>query len=95
MTATFYRNLSDADRRLIKNTTYNVLHHVFGANNKDTMWSCFSGNKEELAPARYQPEKCYVACNAKATNDFADRHYLAYLVNIFPRPMLKAWFEDR
>lgn len=38
--------------------------------------------------------RCFVSCNAKATNDYADRQVLAYLINRFYHPKLKNFFTN-
>ena len=37
---------------------------------------------------------CFVSCNARATNDYSDRHALAYCYNVYHHPMLRGLFED-
>ena len=39
--------------------------------------------------------RCFVSCNAKATNDYADRQILAYLINRFYNPLIKSMFWDK
>ena len=38
---------------------------------------------------------CFLACNARATNDYGDRGVLAYLFNMFPNPYIKRYFESK
>lgn len=37
---------------------------------------------------------CFVPCNARASNNYKDRWALAYCVNMYFNPMLRAFFED-
>lgn len=37
--------------------------------------------------------KCFVPCNARATNNFKNRWALAYCVNMYFNPMMKGFFE--
>ena len=39
-------------------------------------------------------KKCFVPCNAIATNMYRERWVLAYCMNLFMQPMIKGWFED-
>ncbi len=39
--------------------------------------------------------RCFVPCNARATNDFADRDILMYLVNRFPDPEIAKFFGKK
>lgn len=38
---------------------------------------------------------CFLSCNARATNDYADRSVLAYVFNLFPNPFVKRYFENK
>ena len=38
---------------------------------------------------------CFVSCNARATNDFADRDILMYLVNRYPDPEIGKFFSKK
>ena len=55
---------------------------------------------EEMEAMKADPEcrdkalnklRCFVACNARATNDYDDRRILAYMVNRFYQPQVKKW----
>jgi hypothetical protein len=39
--------------------------------------------------------RCWVASNARATNNYADRHVLAYAFNLNPNPEIIKYFSDR
>ena len=39
--------------------------------------------------------QCFVSCSCRATNDYADRNMLAYLVNRFYNPLIKGMFRDK
>lgn len=39
--------------------------------------------------------KCFVPCNARATNQYKDRSVLAYLCNIFLNPFVKRYFSNK
>lgn len=39
--------------------------------------------------------RCFVSCNAKATNDYYDRQVLAYLINRFYNPLIQDMFRDK
>lgn len=93
-TSTWYERATDEELSVVKNACYNVLRNIWHAKTRDTIWSCFNKKKSSVAPDRYTMETCFVPCNAKAVNDFRDRHYAAYLLNVYCRPMVKAWFQD-
>lgn len=57
--------------------------------------------KQLTADDKKLPEKelnklrCFVPCNARATNDFADRTVLLYLINRYLNPEIKKYFAKR
>lgn len=54
--------------------------------------------EEKHSNQREEIEKklsCFLSCNAKATNDFADRSVLAYCVNLFLNPYIKKYFSNK
>lgn len=36
--------------------------------------------------------RCWIACNARATNSYSDRHVLAYMLNLNPNPEVSKYF---
>lgn len=48
--------------------------------------------------ARKQAEEktqCYVSCNSRATNNFADRDILAYMINLFPPEYIARYYTAK
>lgn len=90
-----------ANEKLIKqvqDNTYNFFRNKMKARAADCLWTCYkeihptTGDGDKGDAVRVYPrgyKKQYVSCNAKATNNYKDRHYLAYLINLFPMPTLK------
>lgn len=39
--------------------------------------------------------KCFLPCNARATNDYADRCVLVYAMNMYCNPYVKRYFENK
>ena len=93
----WYGNTTNIDdtRKLLDNYFKNVVK----ASAKDRLWSCYTtytnGTPEQtienihkkIGNKRY--DKQWLAFNTKATNNFADRHNIAYMVNIHYKPALK------
>lgn len=73
--------------------TYNVLHHRFNAVGGDCMWTTFKEQQKVFAVNGYK--KCFLSYNARATNAYRDRHYLAYCVNVYFHPVLKRYFQSQ
>ena len=47
----------------------------------DRMWTCYADERVDAPTNGYAHS--YLPFNAKGTNEFADRHYLSYPVNVF------------
>ena len=88
----------------IQDNAYNFFRNKMKARATDCLWTCYKeirpvsdddtrGEAVRVSPRGYK--KQYVACNARATNDYKDRHYLAYLINLFPQPELKNFINAR
>ena len=57
------------------------------------MWTTFEKNKTLLKNKGYS--KSFLACNARATNEYMDRVSVAYLCNRYFNPILKGFFLDQ
>lgn len=87
---TWLRGRPDKTLSEISRTTMNVLQNRFKANGSTTMWSCIKAFEDELCPKGFK--KAYIACNARATNEYRDRCHLAYLRNIYMTPTLHQFY---
>ena len=71
---------------------YNVFHNYCSALSGQTMWSVLQKYQEHIDTRRYNDD--YVACTCRATNDYKNRIYLAYLRNIFMQPYLARYYRE-
>lgn len=76
----------------MRKNIYNVFKNRFGGKSDENMWTCFKTFQKYLAGGGYT--KGFVSCNARATNEYADRTCLAYCVNIFLDPDIAGYFRD-
>ena len=76
---------------LAKNT-YNFLRHECHAHSGNCLWSTFSSMKKKCWINGFASGFC--ACNARATNEYKNREYLAYLVNVYEHPYVVKWFAQ-
>lgn len=80
-----HRKKNDPDIKSIQNNLNN-----FRVQNKfrseQVLWTCVYRFKDMIEVDGYK--KSFLAVNAKGTNDYADRTYIAYIANIFMNPML-------
>ena len=88
----------------VQDNAYNFFRNKMKAQATDCLWTCYKeirpsdGDGEKGDAMRVYPrgyKKQYVSCNARATNNYKDRHYLAYLINLFPLPSLKNFINAR
>lgn len=77
----------------IKNNLQNYCRNIIKANSNDVMWTCHKSNKKKLAGSGYT--KGFIACNARATNDYKDKTCLMYALNWFENPELVKFFKQR
>lgn len=77
----------------VKNAVYNYFNNVLKSKAVDCMWTTYKNVQETLKGKGYT--KGFVAHNARATNDYAHKTNLAYLVNRFLPPGLVHYFKSR
>lgn len=77
----------------IQRNLYNLFRHKYDADSKDILWTTFKDAKHRLKGKGYT--NGFISCTARATNDYKNRHYLAYCVNIFFHPEIKKFFSSR
>lgn len=56
------------------------------------MWSVYADYKEKIVSCN---DNSFVEVNARATNRYRDRRYLAYMVNLFPSPIYYNFFQEK
>ena len=82
------RNFPDIKR--IKANAENVVRQRWGAISSEILWSTFKDQKKKLSGRGYT--KSFLEYNAKATNEYRNRKYLIYLVNVFFLVNIKNFF---
>lgn len=73
---------------------HNMIDNFFrrqSAQKDDRMWATFSKYSFLIGGSRYKTQ--HLASNTKGTNRYSNRHYLAYLVNVFIDPLISGWIE--
>lgn len=74
----------------LSDSTYNYFRNIIKTKSSENMWTTFQDYKEKIKGKGFT--KGFVACNARATNDYADKIGLAYLVNRYINPLIKNFF---
>lgn len=85
----FDRSYQEPDQRplmILKNNLYNVFRQ-FDSGAEDKMWTTLNKYRSVLKGKGYA--NGFITFNKRATNDFADRHCLAYCLNVFMQPWIK------
>lgn len=88
----YANNTKTAIMAQLKNNIVNLFRNVLSSASGDVIWTTFKDFKSELSGKGYT--KGFLPINARATNLYKDRRYLAYLVNVFFNPMVKGFFQD-
>lgn len=71
----------------LKQNMCNLFVNVYKGDSNLKMWSTFKDYKDYLKGKGYT--KSFIAFNKRATNDFADRKYLAYCLNVYMQTWAK------
>jgi hypothetical protein len=79
--------------KLLKKTIYNYFHNIVKSKSDLNMWTTFATFRGRLKGSGYT--KGFVSCNSRATNQYASKHYLVYMVNRFESPIIVNYFYSR
>lgn len=92
LSAAWFKKAQEEDGRpkieVLKANIYNVFR---GVDARDKMWTTLNRNRHLLKGKGYS--NGFVPYNKRATNDFADRHYLAYCHNVYAHPWMKNYIQ--
>ncbi len=86
------RKNDESINQLFRNA-YNFLHNKCHATVNETLYTTYKSIAVNNPLRGYK--KAYLSCTTMATNEFRDRQYLAYLVNIFENPAVTQFFKER
>lgn len=70
----------------------NVFKNVFGCSARESLWTTFKAHEQKLSGKGYSSG--FIPYNLRASNRYADRKYLAYCVNNFPRPWECKYYRE-
>lgn len=76
-------DVNDQLRRNLKN----VMHNRWKAKKDDRFFTCISSNEKKIADKSFKGE--WLGFSTKATNDYREKHHIAFLMNVFMQPYLK------
>lgn len=78
-------------KQLQKNT-YNYFTNKTKTKARDNMWVTFKTNRTNITGKGYA--KGFVSLGTRATNDYVNKHSMAYCANIFLNPMIEHFFNQ-
>lgn len=91
-------NWYDGERRKGGKSIVNLARHIRNApkniykcSAKEFMWTTYQRFREEMQDKNIKPH--FVPCNARASNQWRNKRYLAYCVNIYEHPDAADYFE--
>ena len=79
--------------KLLNNALRAVRKNYFKCDTGDLIWTTF---KDEANKIKFSGAKqSFLSCSARATNQYQDRHFIMYGVNLFFNPILKKYFKQQ
>ena len=90
--AWYDRNMDSGLLTQLKNNVYNYFRHIMNSKSSDILWTTFMDYRSLLKGNGYGKSSCFLALNARATNEKADRTEVAYTINCYMNPLIKQFF---
>ncbi len=88
----FQRNKTNGVLTKLKNNILNYFTHIVKAKSNDIIWTTFKDYKNQLKGKGYT--NGFLSVTTRSTNNYQDRHYVAYIANRFLNPYIKKFFEQ-
>lgn len=92
----YSKALAEKDRpklTILKNNLYNLFTNIYKCNSTQNMWSTFKDYKSLLKGKGYS--KNFIAYNKRATNEYRDRQYAAYMINCYMQTWAKNYLAEK
>lgn len=94
LSSTWFKKEDNDDLiKLLQKNVYNYFINKVKAKSKDILWTTFKDHKKKLSGKGYS--KSFISCNIRATNEYSDKHYLAYCLNVFLNPIVSQFFINK
>lgn len=77
----------------LKKNLANFFRHKTKSKKEERLWSTFSQKKGSISGGKYSG--CWLSYNTKATNEYKDAKYIAYMVNVFANTGILAMLKHR
>lgn len=87
---------SDPEIHSLRNGMLNFFQNITASNPRNRIWTCFKENHDMLIDKKSgRFRNNFLQIEARATNEYKDRRYLAYMANRFVDPNLKIFFGQK
>ena len=90
------REYDDPGVRSLRNGMKNFFDNINTSNSHNRLWTCFKDDSDKLVDiksGRFRTN--FLQIEARATNDYRSKRYLAYMANRFVHPSLKIFFSQK
>lgn len=96
----WYTNADRTQKNAVQNNVINYLRHYCEADSDSVMWTTFKSYSDSIKPKGYilrndGKTKTMTPCNSRATEEYADRYNLVYLIDRHLHPGIKAFFHQK
>lgn len=91
LSKTWYKNKKKSELTKIGDNMYTFFRHRCGVKENDAIWTVFKGVETKSYVNGYWG--AFLASNARATNNYKDRHCIAYPINKFINPCIEKFFQ--
>jgi hypothetical protein len=78
-------------RPVLQKNILNFFQNITRSKANERLWTCFKDDVKSIK-SRQISSKSWLACNARATNNYAERTSLAYLINRYVNPFYDDFF---
>lgn len=91
MTSNGYKNISAPELDKIRGMLQMMVQRHLKAKSSELIWTCFNGQKKSLKGKGYA--RSFLACNARATNEYRKRSIGIYLVDRYPHTLMNQFLH--
>lgn len=90
LSKSWYTIASPKKKETLKKHLFSFFKNRTKSTVSDAMYTTYKDFIDQVQSNRYK--NCFVPFNCKATNDYSDRHNLAYIVNVYYHPAILNFF---
>lgn len=90
LSSNWFKKADSKTKSKLKKSIYNWVRNVVNAKSNDVMWTTFLDYKYSLQGKGYT--NGFVEWNCKSTNEYSDRKYLVYALNVYPHVGITQFF---